>query len=901
MNDQELSPLIRQYQGIKAQHPEAILFFRVGDFYEMFFEDAEEASGLLGIVLTARGKAKGTSIPLCGVPHHTATGYIAKLLKCGKNVALCEQVEDPKATKGLVRREVVRVYTPGTLYDHELLPAREANYISSIFFSQEPCPDTLKSACRIGLATLDLSTGEFWISEALYDESQHVLIDELVRIDPKEVICPNSMYNQLSDRLQALGITHLVPRDPQTFEVTSSQGTLAKTFGVADIHELQLSGLTAGYQASGGLLHYLTETQPTLAHTHLRQPWIRLLEQEMQLDQSTLRNLEVLKPASEQRQSPTLLTTLDQTLTPMGARLLRQWIVRPLTQLSMIQSRQDVVKEFVNQVGTRMSIRGYLKSIKDLERLNSRITLGVANPRDLMSLSHSLKTLPKIQELLASFQSEFLKIMYEEWDPLQDVFAWIADALLENPPLSAKEGGIFREGFNGELDELHILSKEGTRLLAEMESRERTKSGIDTLKVKFNQVFGYYIEVTKANASRVPPDYHRKQTLVNAERYTTEELQELEGRLSSADQKMKHMEFELFVDLRGRVASSATRIQAMAQKLGRLDVFTSLAETAALNRYIQPTVYEGGGIQITEGRHPVIENLQHADGFIANDTTLDLDTNRLLLITGPNMAGKSTYLRQVALIVLMAQMGSFIPADSARIGLVDRIFTRVGAADDLSAGQSTFMVEMSETATILQSATSRSLLLLDEVGRGTSTYDGLSIAWALVEYILDRGNLGARTLFATHYHEMTQLESQREGIKNYTVQVQEKGSDVLFLRKIIPGKTDRSYGIQVAKLAGIPKPILHRAKNILEQLEQDHASPNVSNVENEETQSFPSELPSPHPHIILEEVKQIDLFSITPLEALNRLADFKARLDDDMAEKKRKACVNTQAFLKESV
>ena len=886
MNDQELSPLMRQYQGIKAQHPEAILFFRVGDFYEMFFEDAEEASGILGIVLTARGKAKGTSIPLCGVPHHTATGYIAKLLKSGKIVALCEQVEDPKVAKGLIRREVVRVYTPGTLYDHELLPAREANYISSIFYSREPFPNNPVSAPRVGLATLDLSTGEFWISEAPYDESQHILMDELVRIDPKEVICPDSVYEELSKRLQTLAIARVVPRDLNTFELELSKGTLTKTFEVADIHEIQLSGLTVGYQASGGLLRYLTETQPTLAHTHLRRPWIRLLEQEMQLDQSTLRNLEILKPVSEQRQSPTLFTTLDQTQTPMGTRLLRQWVVRPLTQLSVIQARQDVVKELVNQVGTRMSIRGHLKSIKDLERLNSRIALGVANPRDLMSLHHSLESLPMIRTLLTGLQADFLKTMYNDWDSIHDVSSWISDSIMENPPLSAKEGGIFREGVNGELDELRILSKEGTRLLAEMETRERAKTGIDSLKVKFNQVFGYYIEVTKANASRVPPDYHRKQTLVNAERYTTEELRELEGRLSSADQQMKHMEFELFANLRGRVASAATRIQAMAQQLATLDVFTSLAETATLNRYAQPTVYEGGMIQITEGRHPVIENLQNTDGFIANDTILDLDTNRLLLITGPNMAGKSTYLRQVALIVLMAQMGSFVPADSARIGLVDRIFTRVGAADDLSAGQSTFMVEMSETAKILQAATSRSLLLLDEVGRGTSTYDGLSIAWALVEYILDRGNLGARTLFATHYHEMTQLESQREGIKNYNVLVQEKGQDVLFLRKIILGKADRSYGIQVAKLAGIPTPLLQRAKNILEQLEQDHASPNVSNPDPNDNSSLPPNQLSPHPHIILEEVKQIDLFSMTPLEALNRLADFKARLDDDVATKK---------------
>jgi len=592
MKDQELSPLMRQFRSVKAQHPDTIVFFRVGDFYEMFFEDAKEASSLLGIVLTARGKAKGTSIPLCGVPHHTATGYIAKLLKSGKIVALCEQVEDPKMAKGLVRREVVRVYTPGTLYDHELLPAREANYISSIFFSPELGHDQPVSKRRVGLATLDLSTGEFWISEAPQEESLNMFIDELVRIDPKEVICPIAVHEEFSERLQALGIARVVPRDIHSFDVEVSKRILTKTFDLTDIHELQLSGLTVGYQASGGLLQYLTDTQPTVVHAHLRRPWIRLLEQEMQLDQSTLRNLEILKPASELRRSPTLFTTMDHTFTPMGTRLLRQWIVRPLTQLSVIQGRQDAIKELVNQVGDRMSIRGHLKSIKDLERLNSRIVLGVANPRDLMSLVHSLESLPRLQQLLASFQADFLKTMYADWDSLQDVSSWISESIIENPPLSGKEGGIIRAGVNDELDELRILSKEGTRLLAEMEARERTKTGIETLKVKFNQVFGYYIEVTKANASRVPPDYHRKQTLVNAERYTTEELQELEGRLTSADQKMKHMEFELFVGLRSRVASATTRVQNMAQQLATLDVLSSLAETAALNRYVQPTVYE---------------------------------------------------------------------------------------------------------------------------------------------------------------------------------------------------------------------------------------------------------------------------------------------------------------------
>ena len=824
MNNQDLSPLMRQFQVVKAQHPDAIVFFRVGDFYEMFFEDAEEASKLLGIVLTARGKVKGEAIPLCGVPYHTSTGYIAKLLKSGKIVALCEQVEDPKLAKGLVRREVVRVYTPGTLYDQELLSAQEANFLSALFFESRSRPDDPKLTDRFGLASLDLSTGEFCISESRLKHSFQNILDELVRIEPKEVIFPARLQEELAPILRSLPIARIVPREGNSFDLENSHTTLTRLFEVNRIEDLYLQSHRPGLQAAGGLLAYLAETQPTLTHTHIRRPWIRLLEHEMQLDQTTLRNLEILKPVSEQRQSPTLLTTLDKTRTPMGTRLLRQWIVRPLTQVTAIQLRQEAVKELVTNLEIRITIRDHLKSIQDLERLNSRIVLEVANPRDLINLHRSLENLQSLHHLLKALRADMLKSIHTDWDPLQDVSSWIHDSIVPQPPLSTKEGGIIREGVNAELDELRILSKEGTRLLAEMETRERHRTGIDSLKVKFNQVFGYYIEVTKSNLSRIPPDYHRKQTLVNAERFTTGELQDLEGRLSSADQKMKNLEGQLFGEVRLRVASATTRIQGMAQHLATLDVLTGLAEAATMNRYHQPTVHEGGMIQISEGRHPIIEHLSFTEGFIPNDTILDLDTNRLLLITGPNMAGKSTYLRQVALIVLMAQMGSFVPADSARIGIVDRIFTRVGAADDLSAGQSTFMVEMSETARILEMASSRSLLLLDEVGRGTSTYDGLSIAWALAEYILDRSYLGARTLFATHYHEMTQLELLREGIKNYTVLVQEKGQDVLFLRKIVQGKADRSYGIQVAKLAGIPKPILDRAKNILFQLEQDTSS-----------------------------------------------------------------------------
>ncbi|MCA9498106.1 MAG: DNA mismatch repair protein MutS [Nitrospira sp.] len=879
MKDQELSPLMRQFRAVKAQHTDAIVFFRVGDFYEMFFEDAEEASKLLGIVLTARGKVKGEAIPLCGVPYHTSTGYIAKLLKAGKIVALCEQVEDPKIAKGLVRREVVRVYTPGTLYDHELLPAGEGNFLSALCYTPLSVPEKTKPANRFGLASMDLSTGEFWISESWMQHSLQEIVDELVRLEPKEVIFPAQLQEEMTSVFQSLPIARNVSRQATTFDLEASKTILTRIFQVNQFEDLQLHGLRPGLQAAGGLLHYLAETQPTLAHAHIRRPWIRLLEHEMQLDQTTLRNLEVLKPVSEQRQSPTLLTTLDKTKTPMGTRLLRQWIVRPLTQVTSIQLRQEAVKELVLNLAARMTIRDHLKSVQDLERLNSRIVLEVGNPRDLINLHRSLEVLLVLQDLLPSLQSAMLQTIHAAWDPLLDVSSWIADTIIPNPPLSSKEGGIIREGVNAELDELRILAKEGTRLLAEMETRERNRTGIDSLKVKFNQVFGYYIEVTKSNLSRVPADYHRKQTLVNAERFTTLELQDLEGRLSSADQKMKNLEEQLFGEIRLRVASATTRIQGMAQQLATLDVITGLAEAASINRYHQPTVHEGGTIQITEGRHPVIEHLQQTEGFIPNDTILDLDTNRLLLITGPNMAGKSTYLRQVALIVLMAQIGSFVPAESARIGIVDRIFTRVGAADDLSAGQSTFMVEMSETARILDTATSRSLLLLDEVGRGTSTYDGLSIAWALAEYILDRGHLGARTLFATHYHEMTQLEALREGIKNYTVLVQEKGQDVLFLRKIVQGKADRSYGIQVAKLAGIPKSVLDRAKNILSQLEQDTSYTKVT-LSEELVNTTSLEHISPKPHIILDEVKQMDLFSMTPLEALNKLADFKARLNE---------------------
>ncbi|MDR4494740.1 MAG: DNA mismatch repair protein MutS [Nitrospirales bacterium] len=881
MKDLDLTPLMRQFQTVKAQYPGAILFFRVGDFYEMFFEDAEEASKILEIVLTARGKVKGDPIPLCGVPYHAATGYIARLLKAGKIVALCEQVEDPKLAKGLVKREVVRVYTPGTLYDQELLPSREANYLTAIYCDSLPSPETGLFPNGFGLATLDLSTGEFWVTEGKKPASLQAIADEIFRIEPREVVFPVSLDDCLPPALRTFPISRLVPRSAHPFTLEEARLLLEHTFQAQSLHELSSATLGQAIQAAGGLLHYLKETQPALIQAHLRPPAFRPLDQEMHLDQTTLRNLEIFKPLSEHQKAPTLLQALDYTLTPMGSRLLRQWIVRPMTQVARITERQEAIKECVESLNLRMEIRSSLKSIKDLERLNSRITLAVANPRDLMNFHRSLNALPRLGELLSTCTSLLLKNISVYWDSLREESNWIVQSLVPDPPLSAKDGGIMQAGVSAELDELRTLTKESTRLLTELEARERTRTGIESLKIKFNQVFGYYFEVTKANLGRVPLDFQRKQTLANAERFTTPELQDLEGRLSSAEQKMNSLEFQLFTELRAKIAESSLRVQAMAHQVAQVDILAGLAEAATLHRYQLPIIHDGGTIKITAGRHPVIEQLQPGGGFVPNDTYLDLDTHRLLLITGPNMAGKSTYLRQVALTVLMAQIGSFVPADAATIGIVDRIFTRVGAADDLSAGQSTFMVEMTETSKILESATSRSLILLDEVGRGTSTYDGLSIAWALAEYILDRSALGARTLFATHYHEMTQLENVREGIKNYTVLVKEKGHDVLFLRKIVEGKADRSYGIQVAKLAGIPEQILDRARNILEQLEHESSQANLPSQENLTSDIITLPPTQPTPHVILEEVKQMDLFSMTPLEALNRLADLKARLEEE--------------------
>jgi DNA mismatch repair protein MutS len=882
MTEPDLTPLMRQYQDIKQQYHNAILFFRVGDFYEMFFKDAEEASKILEIVLTSRGKAKGASIPLCGVPYHAATGYIAKLLKAGRTVALCEQVEDPKFAKGLVRREVVRLYTPGTLFDADLLPQKESNFLASLYCTSPHSSSGDTRGCSFGLSTLDLSTGEFWITESTPNTTYADLLDELIRIEPKELIFHQGLPSEFLDSLDSLHIPRQTSQDPSWFSEEAAGKILRDHFSVLSIEDLGLLNVPKGLQAAGALLQYLKVTQPIADHQHIQRPRFRSLEEEMHLDSVTIRNLELIKPLFEDRHSPTLLSILDKTVTSLGGRLFRQWITRPLLRLHIIQERLQAVAEFVNNLGVRSSLRTAFKSVQDLERLNSRISLGVANPRELIGLQHSLEVLPKVRLLLEPMESSLIRHFLSQWDDLQDVYHLIDETILSNGPLSSREGGIIQEGYNKELDELRKVTREGTQWIAELEARERSRTGIESLKIKYNHIFGYYIEVTKANLAKVPSEYVRKQTLVNAERFTTQELRQLEDRITGATQKVKNLEFSLFSEINRQVAQATPRIQSMARHLAVLDVLASLADAATVNRYVQPQVDEGGIISIAEGRHPIIERLSPLGGFVPNNTLLNLETDRLLLITGPNMAGKSTYLRQVALIVLMAQIGSFVPAQSAQIGLVDRIFTRVGASDDLASGQSTFMVEMVETARILEFATRRSLILLDEVGRGTSTYDGLSIAWAIAEYLLDRCHIGSRTLFATHYHEMTQLEDLREGIKNYSVLVKEKNQNILFLRKIIEGKADRSYGIHVAKLAGLPLEVIERAQNILTQLEGLETKTEIIDLPTSESpQEVVSTTSFPQPHVILEEVKQMDLFGMTPLEALNRLADMKRRLETE--------------------
>lgn len=868
MSDKDGGPLMRQYREIKRGYPHAILFFRVGDFYEMFDEDARVASRILSIALTSRDKNGPDPVPLCGVPYHAATGYIAKLLRAGQTVALCEQVEDPKQAKGLVRREVVRLYTPGTLVDAEFLSPSESNFLVAVTAGSPPAP-------VIGLAALDLSTGQFWVTELAGPLAVAHALDELARLEPRELLAPEDAQLPWLD--QTKGIRRCL-RPDASFALEPAARALREHFRVQTLDGLGCRGLTAGIGAAGAVLHYVRETQPGASLAHIRRLTVHWDRESMHLDAVTIRNLELVKPLSptdvvSDARPTTLLSVIDRTVTAMGGRLLRQWLLRPLIHCDRITARLDAVEELKHQMQIRVALRAALRHVQDIARLSGRIMLGLAGPRDLLGLKLSLAALPELLRHLRQLRSGIFVDLCTAWDDGHDLYELIERAIHPEAPHSARDGTIIREGYNSDVDALRKASKEGKEWIAGLERQERERTGIESLKVRYNQVFGYYFEVTKTHLSKIPPHYLRKQTLANVERFMTPELKTLEERVTGADVKLLALEQELFAQLRKRLAQDVPRLEEMANRLALLDALAGLAETAALHGYQRPTVDEGGTIRIRDGRHPVVERLSEEAPFVPNDVLLDLDANRLVILTGPNMAGKSTYLRQAALIVLLAQIGSFVPAAEAHIGLVDRIFTRVGASDNLAAGQSTFMVEMVETASILHSATPRSLILLDEIGRGTSTYDGLSIAWAVAEHIHDRRRLGARTLFATHYHEMTQLEHRRDGIKNYRVAVQERDGEVVFLRKIVPGAADRSYGIHVAQLAGLPASVIARAQEVLAQLEQ----PESDAIASDRVQTPSSPLPTPHP--IIEEVRQIDLFSMTPLDALNRLAELQRLVD----------------------
>ena len=877
MSDAEASPLMRQYREVKRGYPDAVLLFRVGDFYEMFYEDARAAATLLSITLTSRDKSSANPIPLCGVPYHAAQGYIAKLLKAGRTVALCEQVEDPKLAKGLVRREVVRLYTPGTLVDTEFLSPGESHFLVAVAFTDATAPSAMGQSV-IGLACLDVSTGDFWITEFQGARAEAQLMDELARLEPREVLHQAANAKALSCLADLRG-PRLCAQPAPAFDFHDAAPLLQTHFAVHSLDGFGCRGLTAGIGAAGAVLRYVRETQPTASLAHLRRLHTRWSGDSMHLDSATIRNLELVRPCGADdrpgQEQPTVLSVLDRTVTAMGRRLLRDWLVRPLLNRDAIQARLDSVGALKDLIHQRVALRATLRDIQDMARLSSRVTLGVAGPRELLALKQSVSTLPVLRSQLHPFCTTLLADLRDSWDDCRDVHDAIEQAIKEDAPMALRDGGVIREGYHAGVDALRKASTEGKGWIAALEAKERERTGIESLKVRYNQVFGYYIEITKANLPRVPPDYLRKQTLVNAERFMTVELKALEDKVTGADATLLALEQELFEQLRGRLAHEVSRLQAMATTVAVLDVLAGLAETAALQRYVKPHVDESLTIRIRDGRHPVVEQLSSDLTFVPNDTALDCDGQRLVILTGPNMAGKSTYLRQVALIVLLAQIGSFVPAAEAHIGLVDRIFTRVGASDNLAAGQSTFMVEMLESAQILHSATARSLILLDEIGRGTSTYDGLSLAWAIAEHIQDRRHIGARTLFATHYHEMTQLEGLREGIKNYCVAVQERDGDVVFLRKIIAGGADRSYGIHVAQLAGLPPTVIERAKDVLAQLEQPDHTLTSRPLSFEPAAPSPS-LPTPHP--LIDEVRQIDLFSLTPLDALNRLADLQRRI-----------------------
>ena len=860
-----VTPMMQQYLDTKEQYKDCILFFRLGDFYEMFFTDAETASKELEITLTGRDCGLAERAPMCGVPFHAADSYISRLISKGYKVAVCEQVEDPALAKGIVRREVIRVVTPGTVTDASMLDDRKNNYLMSIY----------KSGYYYGVAIVDVSTGDFSATSITWGNTFGKLFDEIARYSPSEIIANSEFLNDPAScgPVRKRFNSYISSLDDQYYADEASHARFNAKFG-AD--RAGAGGLELTVNAAGALLEYLEQTQKVNLE-HINSINLYKSEEFMLLDVSTRRNLELTETMREKSKKGTLLWVLDRTMTSMGGRTLRRWVEQPLLNLGDIDERLEAVGEFKEKFMVRMEIRELLKRVYDIERLMGKIILGTANCRDLIALKNSIGQVPYLKEILSGCSSGLILRNNGRADALEDIYGLIESSIIDDPPLSVKEGMIIKAGYDAEVDRLRRASTEGKDWVAALEASEREKTGIRNLKVGFNKVFGYYIEVTKSYFHLVPEGYIRKQTLANCERFITQELKEMEGAILGAEEKVVELEYNLFCDIKSRISGEVKRIKETAASLSELDTLCSLAEVADRERYCKPEVTLEGVMDIREGRHPVVEKMLEQGAFVPNDTLLDTDENRLSIITGPNMAGKSTYMRQVALIVLMAQIGSFVPAAAAKIGITDRIFTRVGASDDLSAGQSTFMVEMSEVANILLNATSRSLLILDEIGRGTSTYDGLSIAWAVIEYVSDREKVGSRTLFATHYHELTELEGKLTGIKNYCISVKEKGEDIIFLRKIIRGGADGSYGIQVARLAGVPQPVIERARELLKELEDADISKKETRLRRNrmpiegQLDLFSMNGTAKARSEALEELKAIDVSTLTPLDALNVL------------------------------
>ncbi|MCI7790481.1 MAG: DNA mismatch repair protein MutS [Lachnospiraceae bacterium] len=878
-----LTPMMQQYMETKKQYPDCILFYRLGDFYEMFFEDAITASRELEITLTGKDCGLDERAPMCGIPYHAVDTYLNKLVSKGYKVAIGEQVEDPKLAKGIVKREVIRVVTPGTNLNVQALEESKNNYLMCIACFQN----------KIGISISDVTTGDFYMTEV---EGLGKLQDEIYKYMPTEIICNDAFMMSgfdVDDLRNRLGMA-VYSLEPWHFDDDGCKKCLMNHFKVNTLAGLGIEDFPTGMISAGAMMQYLLETQKTsLEHfTHIT-PY--LASRFMLLDSSTRRNLELTETLREKQKRGSLLWVLDKTKTAMGARQLRNDIEQPLINIEDINDRLDTVEQLCKNSVSRDEIREYLNPIYDLERLLGKVSYKSANPRDLIAFANSMEMLPHIKTVLKEFDAKLLVEIEQQIDGLEDLCHLIKSAICEEPPIMIREGGIIRSGFDADIDMLRKAKTDGKTWLAQLEEEDRERTGIKNLKVKYNKVFGYYFEVTNSYKDMVPDDYIRKQTLVNAERYTTPKLKELEDTILNAEDKLNTLEYDLFCKVRDDIAGQLERIQKTAKAVARLDVFASLSAVAEQNHYVRPSLNEKGIIDIKDGRHPVVEKMIDHDMFVANDTYLNNTNHCIAVITGPNMAGKSTYMRQSALIVLMAQLGSFVPAKSANIGIVDRIFTRVGASDDLASGQSTFMVEMNEVANILRNATSKSLLVLDEIGRGTSTFDGLSIAWAVIEHISNKRILGAKTLFATHYHELTELEGKMNNVNNYCIAVKEKGDDIVFLRKIIKGGADRSYGIQVAKLAGVPDMVIDRAKEIAEQLSDNDITQKVQSIavdtrgneRKKPKQSYDdiamgqmSLFDTVKDEDIIKELKEIDISNLTPMEAMNTLYKLQNKLNN---------------------